>query len=118
MKQIINWIKKTRAYKRLKSKAISIKRWFIKNTTMRALKIVIWSRKHAQETYDRNIIELYKGVRRRQAFVFKTKMMNPGRGIKHYKILLVEMPHGIIEVQIAQEGTEDFTKHDYVNKAD
>jgi len=118
MKRIINWIKKKlfKAQKWAASELLLYKRWCIKHITIYAFKIVLWSRKHAQENFDKNIIEFYKAVRRKQAFVFKTKIISAGKGIKHYKILLVETPNHTIEVKVAHEGTEDYTKHDYVNK--
>jgi len=116
MKRIINWIKNTRAYRKLKDRAVYTKRLCIKNITMRAFKIIIWSKDHAQENYDRNIIELYKGVRRRNAFVFKTKIISPGKGINHYKILLIETPENEIKVEIMRRDHPEFFKFDYVNK--
>ena len=136
MKRITNWIKKTaaKAIKWVKNELLTYKRWFIKIITINAFRIAVWSKKHAQANYDANVMSMIKGlstdnyehevvrlyqfVRRKQAFVFKTKIMSAGKGIKHFKVLLVETPAGIIEVQVALEGTEDYTKHDYVNKPD
>jgi len=134
MQRITNWIK--RQYKKatawIKKHATAIKRWCIKQLTINAFKIAVWSRKHAQDNYDANVMSMIKGlstdkyeqevvrlyqfVRRKQAFVFKTKIMSAGKGIKHFKVLLVETPGGIIEVQVANEGSEDYDKHEYVNK--
>jgi len=118
MKKIINWLKKTRAWKWAAEEVITAKRWMIKTVTVRAFKIILWSRKHAQDNYDMNIISLYKGVRKKKAFVFKTKIISPGKGIKHYKLLLVETPHGVIEVQLMREEHPDFFKYDNVEQED
>lgn len=103
MKKITNWIKK--------NKKLQSFRWFlIKHLTTIAFKVIAKSRFWNEYNYENNVIQLYKAVKRRKAFVFKAKIVDPGRGIKHYKILFVETPYGKIEVKLMRQDNPDFFK--------
>jgi hypothetical protein len=105
MKKITDWI--------ANNKKLNSIRWFlIKHSTTISFKIIARSRHWNQQNYDNNIIELYKGVKQRKAFVFKTKVMSPGKGITHYKFLFVETPQSTIMVKLMKRDHPDFFKDD------
>ena len=125
MKKTTNWLKNSKK---------AVKRFLVKNITTYAFKIAIWSKKYAQDNYDKNVLSMVKGlstdkyedevirlyqfVKRKQAFVFKTKIVGAGKGITHYKLLLVETPHAKIEVKIMKKEHPDFFKTDCSDKVE
>lgn len=101
MKKITNWFHK---------KFQKIRWFFIKSITTISFRIIAKSIVWNEFNYDKNIIELYKSVRRKKAFIFKAKIMSPGKGITNQKFLFVETPGGMIEVKLMKKDNPDFFK--------